>query len=413
MQTITSALNPSTPTTGGELPAASTPTTGGELPAVIGAPVRGKEAKEEKVSRNYDPQSEALQDAWMTAKRTYGVGTPEAIAAHKAFSEYKQSQMAAKPNGANGTKPARTTTATNAATGAAGTAATGAAGTASDGSVRGGDPLKAESYYFNQNETPSVNSTVAGQLAAITGKNSGLMQRAKAAGLATAAARGLINSSLAANASQAAVYDRMLPIAQQDASTSSQFQLNERQYKQNLQQSAFNMNQQFEQDLRQFGYQKALTQLQGSIAAAAQQAAFENTGALNAQNAQLNIDQAYALHPLEMAALKAQLDSQKELNQSGVSNTLTLGLADRLAAIDADSTLTPAQQLALRQRAGTDFLDLTKYAGGISTDLNSIIGPPPNTGSDASTTLVTPKPATSLPTKVGMSLLWNRTPTTA
>ncbi|MFA6125446.1 hypothetical protein [Sphingomonas sp.] len=53
--------------------------------------------------------------------------------------------------------------------------------------------------------------------------SSGLMQKAKAEGLATANRRGLINSSIAAGASQKAMYDVAVPIAAADAGASNAF----------------------------------------------------------------------------------------------------------------------------------------------------------------------------------------------
>jgi hypothetical protein len=61
--------------------------------------------------------------------------------------------------------------------------------------------------------------TVSGQLDSLLSQDSPLMQRAKYQGIATANSRGLLNSSLAAGAAQAAMIDAALPIAQQDAQT--------------------------------------------------------------------------------------------------------------------------------------------------------------------------------------------------
>ncbi len=91
-----------------------------------------------------------------------------------------------------------------------------------------------ESNYKVAAATPSSGSTVQGQLGNILGKNSGLLQQARTVGMRQAAQRGLTNSSIAANASQAAVYDKALPIAQQDAQTGATFQLNDQQYRQDL-----------------------------------------------------------------------------------------------------------------------------------------------------------------------------------
>lgn len=61
--------------------------------------------------------------------------------------------------------------------------------------------------------------TVQGQLEKILNEDSPLMRRARAMALARMAGRGLLNSSLATTAGYAAMIDKALPIAQQDAQT--------------------------------------------------------------------------------------------------------------------------------------------------------------------------------------------------
>jgi hypothetical protein len=65
-------------------------------------------------------------------------------------------------------------------------------------------------------------STVQGQLASVLDSNSPLMQRAGTQALQEANRRGLANSTMAVQAGQTALYDRALPIAQQDANTFAQ-----------------------------------------------------------------------------------------------------------------------------------------------------------------------------------------------
>jgi S-adenosylmethionine/arginine decarboxylase-like enzyme len=86
---------------------------------------------------------------------------------------------------------------------------------ADEGSVSGAgsvgyDPAQLE-------VTPEM--TVAGQLHDITSGDSPLMALARQQGLLSAGRRGLMNSSIAAQAAQAAVVNAALPIAQQDATT--------------------------------------------------------------------------------------------------------------------------------------------------------------------------------------------------
>ena len=74
------------------------------------------------------------------------------------------------------------------------------------------------------NEFDESKST-AGRVSSIINENSPLMQQAATSGTQLAAARGLTNSSLAAQASQSAVLDKATPIASTDASLFSQNQL--------------------------------------------------------------------------------------------------------------------------------------------------------------------------------------------
>lgn len=66
--------------------------------------------------------------------------------------------------------------------------------------------------------------TVAGQLGSILDKDSPLMQKAATTGQQYANKRGLLNSSIGAGATQSAMMDYAMPIAQQDASTYSKFE---------------------------------------------------------------------------------------------------------------------------------------------------------------------------------------------
>lgn len=74
-------------------------------------------------------------------------------------------------------------------------------------------------YVDPQTNQVTSDQTVSGQLDSLLSQDSPLMQRAKYQGIATANRRGLLNSSLAAGAAQAAMIDAAVPIAQQDAQT--------------------------------------------------------------------------------------------------------------------------------------------------------------------------------------------------
>lgn len=65
--------------------------------------------------------------------------------------------------------------------------------------------------------TPGENSLVSNQLSKLLASDSPYMQRARARAMETANARGLLNSSIAATAGEAAAIDASMPIAQADA----------------------------------------------------------------------------------------------------------------------------------------------------------------------------------------------------
>ena len=67
--------------------------------------------------------------------------------------------------------------------------------------------------------------TVAGQIKGIIDSGSPLMEQAQARSTEAANARGLVNSSMAVQAGQAALYDAALPIASADANTSNKFSM--------------------------------------------------------------------------------------------------------------------------------------------------------------------------------------------
>lgn len=78
-----------------------------------------------------------------------------------------------------------------------------------------------------------VNDSVADKVKALTSQDSPLMQQAKTQGLKVANRRGLLNSSMAAGATQEAMLDKALPIASQDASQAFQknMQANDYQFR--------------------------------------------------------------------------------------------------------------------------------------------------------------------------------------
>lgn len=79
----------------------------------------------------------------------------------------------------------------------------------------------AATYQPETRQVDPATQTVQGQVNSILAKDSPLMQRARTLATQQMAQRGLVNSSMAVGAGQAAMVDRALPMAQQDASTYS------------------------------------------------------------------------------------------------------------------------------------------------------------------------------------------------
>lgn len=80
-------------------------------------------------------------------------------------------------------------------------------------------PDQAMTYTPETRQVNAPTETVQGQVNSILAKDSPLMQRARTMATQQMAQRGLVNSSMAAGAGTAAMIDRALPIAQQDAGT--------------------------------------------------------------------------------------------------------------------------------------------------------------------------------------------------
>lgn len=80
---------------------------------------------------------------------------------------------------------------------------------------------------------PDANSSTADNVTKLTATDSPFMAQAKARGIDTANQRGLLNSSIAAGASQKAAYDAALPIAKADANISAQKDISAQQFAQN------------------------------------------------------------------------------------------------------------------------------------------------------------------------------------
>lgn len=83
--------------------------------------------------------------------------------------------------------------------------------------------------FNSKGEWVPENDSVADKVTSLTASSSPYIQQARASGLQAANRRGLLNSSMAAAASQGAAIDRALPIASQDAQQISQKNLTKMQ----------------------------------------------------------------------------------------------------------------------------------------------------------------------------------------
>lgn len=184
------------------------------------------------------------------------------------------------------------------------------------------------------NVTPD--QTVQGQVKNIIDQNSPLMQQADTRSLQNMNTRGLINSSMAVGAGQAALYDAALPIASADASTFAragesnnnsvnQFGMADKSQGFEMQKldKAFDQNNQ--QLHQKFGYDAALTQMQSDNAIKQQeiQAQYRNlTQASASASSMINnsgdhIHQVMMNQDLDAAGKQAAIDSYNaNLNKS-------------------------------------------------------------------------------------------------
>lgn len=198
--------------------------------------------------------------------------------------------------------------------------------------------------------------TVAGQLNTLTAKESPLMTRARTGAMQTANARGLMNSSIAAGAGEAAAIDSALPIATADA---------------NLYGVAARDNMTAQ---NQFGAAK----LQGNI----ESNLFDKQAAQ-----QTNIQQLQATSAKELANIEATYKTQMQGNatagqvmaaaQSGINDILK----DTTLSNDAKAALVKQLQNGLKAQMGVigamSGLDLASLLVFPESALPATAAPPP------------------------------------
>lgn len=184
--------------------------------------------------------------------------------------------------------------------------------------------------------------TAAGQLGKITSQDSPLMQRARANAAEYASRRGLRNSTIAAGETQAAMVDRALPVAQQDAAAHRSQALT---------------NQEVMNRAREF------------------EAQAENVAGLQDAQLQTNVSQTNAQLVSQAEQLNAQLatqTSQFNAEQFNQAQELNAQLTSQIEQLNAQLATAVSQQNAEAQnRINQQILDLQSQADQLNANLET------------------------------------------
>lgn len=157
--------------------------------------------------------------------------------------------------------------------------------------------------------TPNTNtSSVSDNVNGLTSQDSAYMRQAKAAGMDTANQRGVLNSSIAAGASQKAAYDAAVPIATADAANVTQKDLSAQGFAQNTKLQA--QQNQSTQTIAQMNIDASAKQQAATIMAQLQISGDQ----LAAQKAiaQMNLDDADKQQLLSIAEQSNLADKQQQ-----------------------------------------------------------------------------------------------------
>jgi hypothetical protein len=174
--------------------------------------------------------------------------------------------------------------------------------------------------------TPGANATVQGQIADITTSGNPLMVRAETRAKQQANDRGMLNSSMAIGAGQAAVYDAALPIAQQDAGTFARAG----EFNANAANATSLNNAQFTNQSRQFNTgaaNDALTQ-QRTAGVQGQMQRSELDSAERRQTQQIEAQTGMQRYDLEMKKLMSEADNATRIELQRMDSTTRASLAE-------------------------------------------------------------------------------------
>jgi hypothetical protein len=197
--------------------------------------------------------------------------------------------------------------------------------------------LQPQTYTASTSQVNAPTETMQGQVASILSQDSPLMQRARTLATQEMAQRGLVNSSMAQGAGVAAMTDRALPIASQDAQTYSQRAM--------MNQDALNQASQFN-----VGQQNQMFQFGQDIA---------SRFGLQAGQQQFQAEQANLDRSLQAALQANQITSQEFQQLRDISSREGLAAADR-----ALQQLLQSNQFGFQtqERLGAQEFDLTRLS---------------------------------------------------
>lgn len=174
------------------------------------------------------------------------------------------------------------------------------------------------------NTQPQVDDTVAGNVAKLASQDSALNQMARTEGLKAANRRGLLNSSMAVNASQDAVLQNIMPIATQDAAQAFQKNQAARQFEYGMVGQTQQQGWQTAENIAQRGFLGTQADLDRDLQSTLQ------ANQINANDA-LQIRQIASTEGIE----SANRALQKALQETDIQFRMSEGKLDREAAVAA------------------------------------------------------------------------------
>jgi len=207
--------------------------------------------------------------------------------------------------------------------------------------------------------TVDANQTVAGNVDQIVAADSPLMQRAATRADQTMNKRGLVNSSMAVGAGQAAVMDAALPIAQQDAQTRAQ---------------AAHYGAQTQNTLQLAGQEA--TNRAAEYGANAENTLQAQSNTIRQQAAQLNADAANKLYAQELdVAFKERISSADIASKTSLQQ-----MADATKVDLANIQATYQQMISSNDQAGALY-------GKVMQNITDIVNNPDIAAADKTTAI--------------------------